>query len=33
MAKGADFEDETVRRGGSAGDADLRAMRDRQDGY
>jgi uncharacterized protein len=33
MAKGADFEDETVRLGGSAGDADLRAMRDRQNGY
>jgi short-subunit dehydrogenase len=27
MAKGADFDDETVRLGGSAGDADLRAMR------
>jgi short-subunit dehydrogenase len=33
MAQGADFEDETVRLGGSAGDADLRAVRDQQDGY
>ena len=33
MASGADFEDETVRLGGSAGDADLRAMRDQEDSY
>jgi hypothetical protein len=33
MASGADFEDETVRLGGSAGDADLRAMRDQEEGY
>jgi uncharacterized protein len=33
MAKGADLEDETVRLGGSAGDAALRAARDRQERY
>jgi short-subunit dehydrogenase len=33
MAEGADLEEETVRLGGSAGDADLRAMRDQREGY
>jgi short-subunit dehydrogenase len=33
MAKAADLDDETVRLGGSAGDPDLLAMRDRPGGY